>query len=253
MAHDIAIVTQTVCRASLLRAARSVFSQAGALRIHLLIGVDVARFASSEAMAAAVQAEAPANVTVTWLDVGYSTSARHGGVHACRFGGALRSVLSFLADARHVVYLDDDDWLHPEHCRTVLAAVQGVKWAFPLSIYADGDSGEPLGVDGIESVGVGAGIYAQKLGGFVRPSGLCIDKLALLHVLHLWSRAGTPAGDGEDRLIFNAIRTEPHRCTGRATVYCAIDPSDAMHATRLAWLRSQGVSASPTGKIDSVR
>lgn len=251
--HAVAVVIATTCRLSLLRAVRSVFAQRLDGRIQVLVGVDCDPHGRRDALLAQLVAECPAHVTLSLIDMGYSTSRRHGGPHASFYGGALRSALTLLADSRVVVYLDDDDWLKEDHCAAVLGAIAGNKWAFSYSVYADGDTGRELCVDEIESVGVGRGIYAERFGGFVRPSGLAIDKLQLLHLVHLWSCAAFASGDGEDRLVFERLRGEPHGCTGAATVCVALDPNDAMHALRLDFMRARGVDCALTAKRESSR
>ncbi len=137
-----------------------------------------------------------------------------------------------------VVYLDDADWFKDDQCVLVLAAIEGKKWAFLYSVYADGNTGQELCVD--ESVGVGRGIYAERFGGFVRPNGLAIDKLQLLHLVHLWSCAAFATGDGEDRLVFEQLRHEPHGCTGVASLCVALDPNSALYARRVEFMRARG-------------
>ncbi len=251
--HSLAVVIPTVGRNSLVRAARSVFQQKISLKIHLLIGVDVDLGRQVNTLRDQIEREKPSNFTLTWLDVGYSTSRRHGGQHACNFGGAIRSVLTFLADARYVMYLDDDDWLHEEHAKDILKAIQDVSWAHSLCFYANSDTCEILEVDELESVGVYKGIYANKFGGFVRPSGLTIDKLKLLHLTHLWSCSAFPTGDGEDRLMFSALMSQPHRSTNRATVFHSLDPRDSMHTERLRFLASKGRTSVTVTKNETVR
>ena len=255
--HAVAVAIVTTCRASLARAVRSVFRQRLADgqggRIQVLLGVDCDPDGRLAALLDELAPECPPHVTVTLINLGYSTSQRHGGPHASYYGGSLRSALTLLADSRVVVYLDDDDWLKEDHCARILQAIEGKKWAYSYSIYADGNTGQELCVDGLESVGVGRGIYAETFGGFVRPSGLAIDKLELLHVVHLWSCAAFASGDGEDRLVFEQLRREPHGCTGAATVCCALDPNDALHARRVEFMRAHGVEAHVAPKAGSSR
>lgn len=255
--HAIAVAIVTTCREALARAVRSVFRQrldgAGDARIQILLGVDCDPHGRLPALLQVLAPECPPHVTITLINLGYSTSQRHGGPHASFYGGSLRSALTLLADSRVVVYLDDDDWLKEDHCARILRAIDGKKWAYSYSIYADGNIGQELCVDELESVGVGRGIYAQSFGGFVRPSGLAIDKLQLLHVVHLWSCAAFASGDGEDRLVFEQLRREPHGFTGAATVCCAIDPNDALHARRVEFMRSRGVDYEVGAKLDSSR
>lgn len=251
--HAVAVVIVTTCRLSLLRAVQSVYRQRIEGRVQVLVGVDCDPHGRLAALLAELAPACPGHVTLTLIDLGYSTSRRHGGVHASFYGGSLRSALTLLADSRVVVYLDDDDWLKDDHCSRVLAALEGKKWAFSYSIYADGNTGRELCVDEIESVGVGRGIYAERFGGFVRPSGLAIDKLQLLHLVHLWSCAAFADGDGEDRLVFEQLRHEPHGCTGVASVCVALDPKDALHARRVEFMRMRGVAYDGADKAESSR
>ncbi|RJG05395.1 glycosyltransferase family 2 protein [Noviherbaspirillum cavernae] len=253
MRNSLAVVIVTTCRETLCRSVRSVFNQQFSGRMQILIGVDCDPHKRLDALLPALAAECPSHITITLINLGYSTSQRHGGPHASFYGGSLRSALTLLADSDIVIYLDDDDWLKEDHCARILRAIEGKKWAYSYSIYADGNTGEGLCVDEIESVGVGKGIYAKNFGGFVRPSGLAINKMQLLHIVHLWSCSAFATGDGEDRLIFEQLRNEPHGCTEAATVYCALDPKDMLHDYRVSFMRSKGVEFVSTAKAESTR
>ena len=252
MPHDLAIVIPTVCRKSLIRSVRSIFAQATEARIQILIGVDCDPHRRGAEICDLLRAEIPPNCSLVWLDLGYSTSVRHGGIHTSLFGGSLRSGLTFLADAEIVMYLDDDDWLAPQHCAQILAAIQDQKWAFAYSIYADGDTDQALCVDEFESVGVNKGVFSGRFGGFVRPSGMAINKVKLLHVVHLFSLTVREQGIIEDRIVFNYLRDQPHACTGNATVFYALDPKDGMHPYRLAFMQDRQTTFESLEKMESV-
>jgi hypothetical protein len=253
MRHRITVVVLTTCRTSLLRALRSVFGQSLREPMQVLIGVDRDPDRRLPVLFETLRRECPTHITLSLLNMGYSTSVRHGGPHASHFGGSLRSAMTFLADSNIVTYLDDDDWFAPDHCERILAAIHGKSWAYTYSIYADGNTGQGLCVDEIESVGVSRGVYAQAFGGFVRPSGLTIDKLKVLHLVHVWSQAKWETGDGEDRLLFDQLCHLPHGCTEAATVYAAIDPKDDLHEFRLKFIRSKGIDVEIGARIDSNR
>ncbi len=252
-AAGISIVIATVCRPSLLRAVRSIFAQSYAGPLQILIGVDKDLTGQADEIRQVLEAERPPDCSLLWIDPGYSTSVRHGGPHLCAFGGGLRSALTFLARHRWVMYLDDDDWLAPDHCQSIAEAMPGKDWAFAYCHYADGETSTALCPDLLESVGPGQGLYAAKFGGFVRPSGLTLDKISLAPVMALWSMAMFPTGDGEDRLIFSQIKDAPHACTGKATVYYSLDPHDSLHQTRLDYMRTQGVNPGNIRKGHSFR
>lgn len=252
MQHDISIVIATVCRNTLIRAIKSIYAQKFNGKIQILIGVDVDPFENELRLKSAITKGKPDNFDIVWMNIGYSTSRRHGGFHSCHFGGSLRTSLSFLANSRYVMYLDDDDWLAPEHCEKILEAVQNKAWAFSFSIYSDGNKETPICIDRIESVGVNKGLYASG-GGFVRPSGLILDKNQTLHLLHLWSCSINPEGDGEDRLIFSHIKDMDHGCTDMATIYYTLDPKDIMHEIRMNYISQYGEKYIFEPKIGTIR
>ncbi len=230
-AAPVAVVLQTVLRPSVERAIRSVFEQDFTGRIHLLIGVDkrLGKRAAMDRLLAAC----PPNIGVTVFDPGYSTSARHGGVHSNHFGGAVRTILSFAANSRYVAYLDDDDWFGPDHLSSLLAAVNGKAWAFSHRWFVNPYNLEPMCIDTLENLGPGAGLYAEH-GGFACPSSLLIDKRICAPLLHIWAEAGRPQGDAEDRMFFKALSTnfKAHGASNKASVYCVIKPEDGMHPIR---------------------
>lgn len=250
---DISVLVTTICRESLLRAVKSVFAQSFKGSVQILIGVDVDPDDRFLSMREKIEKDRPDNFQVDWVKLPYSTSQRHGGPHHCFFGGSLRTVLSFLANSEVIVYLDDDDWFHPDHLQNVMNSIQGADWAYAYCFYANGATEESYCVDEWESVGVGRGVFSDTEGGFVRPSGLAIRKMNFLAHLHLWSMSPSPNGDSEDRLIFNALKGLSGRCTGSATVYYALDPKDDMHPYRLRFMNSKGVNCNLESKIGSVR
>ena len=253
MYFEMSVVIATIGRLTLLRAVKSIFDQKFEAKIQILIGIDIDQYGNINNIKRLLTEICPANVSITWIEVGYSTSKRHGGVHKCFYGGSLRTALSFLAQSKYVMYLDDDDWIADHHCNDVLKAIENKKWAFALSFYADGNLCEPICVDGLESVGVNVGCYKDTLGGFVRPSGLLVNKLELAPMLHLWSESPFPSGDGEDRLIFSQLKNQEHGFTNRASVYASIDPQDGMHSTRLEYIKSQGKTFKSDKKNESSR
>ncbi|MEO8715694.1 MAG: class I SAM-dependent methyltransferase [Acetobacteraceae bacterium] len=234
-----AIVIPTVLRPSLLRAVRSVFAQELDGRIQVLIGVD--RDLGGREVLATLARERPAHVDLDVLDPGYSTARAHGGLHSCAFGGSLRAALTLLANSRHVAYLDDDNWIGPDHLATLLATIEGVEWAFCRRHMVDPRTEEPICVDEWESVGPGEGFFNRRFGGFVDPNCLMIDKIACHDVVGEWAISTFDNGGGEDRRVFDLLRTRHKgRGTRRATSYYLVNEADPIHAFRTEWFRSQG-------------
>jgi len=245
--YDVAVVIQTIGRPTLERAVRSVFAQDFRGTVQILIGIDVWAGSVPRAALDVLVTAAPAHCTVTVFDPGYSTSARHGGVHPERCGGALRTLLSYAANSRRVTYLDDDNWWAPDHLSTMTAALAGRAWAYALRWYVDPETAAPLCEDRWESIGPDAGCFRDRFGGWVDPNCLILDKIACEPALRLWS-VPLP-GDGTrmtgDRSVFaDLLGRGPAGATGRATVYYALTPTDGMHAQRLKWI-AEAVSRPP--------
>jgi hypothetical protein len=213
---QVAVVIPTVLRPQVARAVGSVFEQAGIGSVQILVGVD--RPLGDAAVLEAKLAERPPHVSALVLELPYSTSQRHGGVHSPEDGGALRSILTFMANAPFVAYLDDDNAWAPDHLAKLLAAVQGKAWAFAHRMLVDEESGREITRDRWDSVGVDKGRFGPW-GGFVDPNCLLIDKLRCVRALGFWSDTQTrEPGLTADRNFFDAIRRQPHGVVPDATV-----------------------------------
>ena len=223
----VAVVMPTTLRPSLQDAVASIFRQDLGQRIQVLVGVDVAR--GDPAGLVQLANQRPSHVSVTVLHLPWSTSVRHGGLHSATDGGSLRAMLSLMANARHVAYLDDDNTWNPDHLSSLLPAIQGRAWAHTLRMLVDADSGADLGIDRWDSVGLDAGRFAAA-GGFVDPNCLMVDKIACSHALARWAETadGSP-GVTADRNVFKAIRSLPHARVDRATVRYAIRKTNILH------------------------
>ena len=214
---DAAVVIQTILRPTLVQAVQSVFAQDCPGRIQIMLGVDKAY--GDPALIDQIRAACPERFAVTVVDPGYSTSQRHGSLYSNRYGGALRTVLSYLANSRYVAYLDDDNWYAPDHLSALLAAIAGKSWAFSMRTLFDRRLEEVICDDVWESVGPGRGVYVPGFGGFVGTSGLMLDKIACHEVLPAWSLSRFEHGDGEDRMVFERLKGLPYGATGRHTVF----------------------------------
>lgn len=209
---DVAVVIQTVLRPTLLQAVRSVFTQDCAGRIQILLGVENPQ--GDISLIAPLRDERPAHIALTVIDPGYSTSRRNGGLYRNNYGGALRTILSYLANSRFVAYLDDDNWWAPEHLSSLLSAIGDMSWAFSWRYLVDSRRDEVICKDEWESLGPGKGLYVPGFGGWVDTSSLMVDKLACHEVLPAWclSRFISCRSTSRLVLIFNATcpRTKCH-------------------------------------------
>ncbi|AQS87380.1 hypothetical protein AA101099_3033 [Neoasaia chiangmaiensis NBRC 101099] len=233
--YDVGVVMPSLLRPSLFQALSSVFRQDVAGRVQVLIGVD--QFPDDNSGLRMIEAacrHCPAGWSVQLLWPGYSTSVRHGGVTAARDGGALRNILSLMANAPRIAYLDDDNWWRADHLSGLLSAIEGHDWAWSRRWFVHPRSLRPVCVDQWESVGPDAGIFAERQGGFVDPNCLMIDRQRAVDVLTCWNTplSGDLTGMTADRHVFQALRTRPGRCSALDSAYYVVRESDSMHPFR---------------------
>ncbi len=234
---DAAVIITTLLRPSLVEAVKSVYAQENTGRIQILIGVDKSASEGSMPMGdlELLIQSAPGNVAVTFLNPGYSTSERHGGIHENYSGGAIHAILSFLANSHYLTYLDDDNWYAPNHIASLKNVIGEKPWAFTHRYYVHEVTGAVLVRDNIESLGPERGIHVERFGGFVDTNCYMLHKPRAQSIFHLWSThvPGDSVRMSCDRRIFNALRETPYGDTGMPTVYYRINPADGMHPTRL--------------------
>ena len=224
---DVAVVIATIVRPSLLKAIGSVIKQSFKGKIQILVGVD--KLLGDPEILEHIFENIPDNITLTLVDQGYSTSVRHNGIHTARDGGALRSILSFMANSQYVAYLDDDNYWGPNHLEYLLKAVEGVDWSFSLRWLVDEHTGKKLTVDKWHSVGPGKGNMTDTSGGFSDPNTLLIDKLACADQLHLWSKGSDQFLAPGDRNFCNGlILNKTWRASNQATTYYHIRRSNVL-------------------------
>jgi len=247
---DVAVIMPTIIRPTMKEALQSVFRQAPARRIQILIGID--RPDGDVALIEAICAERPAHCCVNVIYPGYSTSVRHGGLHPAYDGGVLRCVLTYLANSRYVAYLDDDNWWADNHLNAMLAAIKDHHWAFALRWFVHPDTRRPICIDQWESVGPGRGVFAQQFGGWVDPNCLMFDKLECHQAIPWWTRPlpTDPTHGTADRQVFGFLNQHFRgRGTNEATVYYQLNAADLNHADRV---RAIGPAYAAAGVPDGI-
>ncbi len=229
---DAAVVIPTILRPTLARALHSIFAQKFPGRIHILVGIDAIK--GDLALIDAACAARPPNCAVQVFWPGFSTAKRNGGLMPPGDGGALRAMLTYLANSPYVAYLDDDNWWDPEHLYRLRRAMDDAEWAFALRWFVHPGTHRPVCVDIWESVGPGQGLFKENFGGFVDPSCLMINKVACPLAPHHWNFPLAADPMSADRNVFAYLsRHHKPRGTGRPTVFYTLNLNDGLHPTRL--------------------
>lgn len=246
---DVAVVMPSILRPTIVDALDSIYAQDLQGRIQILIGVD--QPANDIAVIDRAVAHRASHCCVNVFYPGYSTSARHGGLHPARDGGVLRCVLSYLANSPYVAYLDDDNWWAPNHLSTLRAAIEGVDWAYALRWFVHEETRRPICIDEWESVGPGRGFYVEPNGGWVDPNCLMLNKLLCEPILRWWTvpLAGDAKAMSADRHVFHYLnRKYRGAATDQATVFYQLDPTDGMHGYRV--IRMGGAYEAAAARAD---
>jgi hypothetical protein len=242
---DFAVVMTTTLRSTIANAVQSIFHQRFAGSVQILIGIDASIGDATRAEQLCLSL--PDRHSVLLFYPGYSTSFRHGGLHAARDGGSLRTILSYLANSRYVAYLDDDNWWSEDHLSALYSVLSGgAEWAYTLRWFVHPDSRRPICRDDWESVGPGGGHFS-KAGGWVDPNCLAIDKIACEATLPWWSipMRNSPEGMDADRNVFRILRTRFRGAsTGRHSVFYQINEADIMHPYRVSVIGEQRYQSS---------
>lgn len=224
---NVAVVMPSIGRSSILSALQSVFDQVGVNSIQVLIGID--RPNSEIGFLIDFLRECPSEINVVLLNLPWSTSVRHGGVHSAIDGGSLRAILSLMANSRYVAYLDDDNTWAQDHLARLLHAVRGNTWAFSQRFLVDEDTGENLGPDLWHSVGIDKGEFSSN-GGFVDTNCLMVDTVLTAPVIGRWASSGSSKpGLTADRFLFSALRSAPHGRVDDPTVFYKIRRTNVLH------------------------
>lgn len=224
---DVAVVMPTALRPVIARAVASIYAQDFAGRIQILIGVD--RPLGPLEPLLALLAQRPQHVAALVLQLPWSTSMRHGGLHSASDGGSLRSILSYAANSRAVAYLDDDNTLLSDHLRLLHAALQGKAWAWSRRMLVDERDDRDLAVDRWDSVGPDRGRMAGQ-GGLVDTNCLMLDKVVCSSILGRWAESGLGRpGVTADRHLFAMLRQAPYGEVKKATVRYYIRPTNILH------------------------
>lgn len=241
---DIAVVIPTIGRDELQKTIRSVYEQSFKGRVQILIGVD--KILHAPLILEDLSRGLPDNMALMILDPSYSTSARHGGVFQAHDGGAMRTILSFLAHANYVAYLDDDNHWKPHHLSTLHKIIQDKHYAYSLREFIHPDGETPISIDYWESVGPQKGFYAPIFKGFIDPNCLMLNLRHCINLLPRWTQplAKDKEQMSADRVVFSFLSQYAKGvCTDQASVNYVLSCKDPLHKTRCLYLAHRWINA----------
>ncbi len=244
---DVSVIIPTILRPTLKDSLRSIYAQDFAGKVQILLGID--KLAHDLASLDSLAVGRPSNVILQVFYPGYSTSSRHGGITASADCGALRCLLSYLANSPAIAYLDDDNWWRPDHLRLLHKALDHADWAFSLRWFVHPETLQPICVDEWESVGPGRGVFNDQYQGWVDPNCLMLNRVTCQRILHLWCEPlpDDPHRTTGDRTIYQALANAfTGAGIGQPTVFYTLNASDGRHAMRV---RALGIAYERAGTV----
>lgn len=197
------VLIATTGAPSLRRAVESVAAQTSPTAAYVVCDGEAHRAGVDEALAGLERT--PARLAVCVLP----RNAGAGGY----YGHRIYAAFPHLVDEDHVLFLDQDNWLAPEHvaqCVDLLAA-RRLQWCYSLRTICD-PAGEPVCRDDCESLGKWPAFTGDHL---IDTSAYCIRRDVLLQAAHAWHGPW-----GQDRVFAQVMmRNFPaFDCTGCHTL-----------------------------------
>ena len=147
----------------------------------------------------------------------------------------MRTVLTHLANADRVAYLDDDNTWRADHLATMSRAIAGGDYAWSLRWFVHHRTGRLLAVDEWESVGPDRGLFRERFGGFVDPNTLMLDRNKCREAVVAWTTplAEDAAGMSADREVFHRLRSRHGVGTNQPTAFYRLSPRDLLFQSRM--------------------
>ena len=113
---------------------------------------------------------------------------------------------TYIADGEYLIFLDDDNYLEPDHVENCLKAIQGKDWSYSLRSLVSPD-GTSLGRDDCESLGKWASVLHPN-DYFIDVNCYFLPKKVAVAVSHCWNRKFREPGQPEvDRVLCQTLRS----------------------------------------------
>lgn len=130
------------------------------------------------------------------------------------YGHRIYAAFTHLVNEDYVLYLDQDNWLEPNHVSSLINTIEqeGLQWAYSLRYIADND-GTFLFPDNCESLGM----WPEFTGNYnhVDTSCYCIKREVAVQVASVWHGSW-----GQDRVFYRVLGQHfpQYKCSGKHTL-----------------------------------
>jgi glycosyltransferase involved in cell wall biosynthesis len=135
-------------------------------------------------------------------------------------GHRIYAAVPYLIDADYFIFLDEDNWIEPDHVESLVSAVKGYDWAFSLRKIVD-QEGKYICNDDCESLGLWHTCLSQQEF-FVDVGCFFLPKKIAIQTAPIWyRRARHPEEQPEvDRLLIHVLRQNKtkYQTTGEYTL-----------------------------------
>jgi GT2 family glycosyltransferase len=130
--------------------------------------------------------------------------------------GGIVAASAFLVQEDYICWLDDDNWIEPDHIENLLKAVEGKGYAYTLRKLVE-DSGDFFDYDDFESLG--------QYSGFIDLNCYMMNRQLAVQIAPQWYKTTGELMVG-DRFVYEALKQNniPYGETGKYTVNYRLNP-----------------------------
>lgn len=141
------------------------------------------------------------------------------------YGHRVYAAAPFLINADYVIYLDEDNWLEPNHVEECVKVMEGKDWCYSLRNIKNSD-GTQLCEDNCESLGKWQGMNGAY---HIDTSCYCLRIELAMEISRLWHNGSYKHSErgsyGADRPVAKALmeQVKNYECTGLYSVNYRLD------------------------------
>ena len=130
--------------------------------------------------------------------------------------GGIVAASAFLVQEDYICWLDDDNWIEPDHIESLLKAIEGKGYAYTLRKLVE-DSGDFFDYDDFESLG--------QYSGFIDLNCYMMNRQLAVQIAPQWYKTTGELMIG-DRFVYEALKQNniPFGGTGKYTVNYRLNP-----------------------------
>jgi hypothetical protein len=206
--ETVTVVTATTGHSMLGRCLQSVQRQTFARTEHFIVPDGIEHRDKAHQ---AIRALGDPSINICAMTLPYAT----GRIGWC--GHRIYAAVSMLCNTEYVCFLDDDNWLEPDHIASLVSQIKSTEsdWGFSLRNIYDSE-GNFIAPDNCESLGSLHPSYTKDSDRLIDTNCFLFRRELAVTIAPLWYRPAPPVGPGADRVVTQyLLQNYPKHCSTR--------------------------------------